>query len=388
MVQLKSIVNELRGLKSLRVFDFDDTLVKSQSNTYVIHADGTKETLNPAQYAVYEPKPGDKFDFSDFRKMLQKPNPINKNIKLLIRFLNNPNNKVTILTARGLAFPIRYYLKKQYGLDVYVIALGDSSPQKKADWIESHIRKGYDDIFFMDDSHKNIHAVDKLKEKYPNIKLQTVYIKDKVNEDTINEFQANEFDLDVFLNMKTFAAQIRYANEKLKRIAQGSSRIIFEIDDKTVLKLAKNFKGIAQNEVESSLSNNYMVPEDIIAKVLEKDENNRWIVMERAKKITSGRFKQLMNGVDIINFYFYIKKYTVRRDPLFGFYINPEDEEKLDNNEFAQDLIEMINNFDLETGDFGRPSSFGEIDGRLVITDYGLTKEVYKKHYDQHRYSR
>ena len=42
-------------------------------------------------------------------------------------------------------------------------------------------------------------------------------------------------------------------------------------------------------------------------------------------------------------------------------------------------------NFNLETGDFQRPSSFGEIDGRLIITDYGLTQEVFKNHYDKSR---
>lgn len=385
MIQLRSLISELHGLKALRVFDFDDTLVKTESNIYVIHADGTKETLTPAEYAVYDQRPDDKIDYSDFHKMLRKPNPINKNIKLLMRFMKDPNSKVTILTARALAFPIRYYLKKQYSIDVYTVALGDANPQKKADWIEDHIKKGYDDIFFMDDSPKNIHAVDKLKERYPNVKLQTVHIKDNVSEENLNEFQAQGFDLDEFLKMNSFAAQIKYANEKLKRIAQGSARIIFEIDDKTVLKLAKNAKGLAQNEVERSLSNDYMVPEDIIAKVLEEDEKDRWIVMERAKKIGKARFRQLVDGVNIEDFYHYIETQTKGKSPYGHFNVSQEVSDILDENEFTQDLIEMVQNFDIETGDFQRPSSFGEIDGRLVITDYGLTQEVYKKYYDRSR---
>lgn len=387
MIKLNNILAEMKGIKKLCVLDFDDTLAKTESNIYIIHADGTKETLTPAEYAVYKERPGDKFDFNDFNRMLRKPNPINKNIKLLMRFMKDPNNKVTILTARSLAFPIRYYLKKQYGIDVYAVALGDSNPQKKADWIEDHIKKGYDDIFFMDDSPKNVYAVDKLKEKYPNVKLRAVHVKDHLSEENINEFQAHDFNLDAFLKMNSFAAQVRYANEKLKRIAQGSARIIFEIDDKTVLKLAKNAKGIAQNEVERSLSNDYMVPENIIAKVLEEDERDRWIVMERAKKISSGRFKQLMDGINILNFYYYIRQQTDRQRAQYWM-VNPEVEEKLNENEFTQDLVGMINNFDLEIGDFRRPSSFGEIDGRLVLTDYGLTKKVYKKYYDRHRNDR
>ena len=39
--------------------------------------------------------------------------------------------------------------------------------------IENEIKKGYTTIYFMDDSIKNIRAVDALKRKYPNIKLIT-----------------------------------------------------------------------------------------------------------------------------------------------------------------------------------------------------------------------
>jgi hypothetical protein len=187
--------------------------------------------------------------------------------------------------------------------------------------------------------------------------------------------------------MNSFAAQVRYANKKLKRIAQGSARVIFEIDDTTVLKLAKNIKGIAQNEVERRLSNDYMIPENIIARVLEKDEKDRWIVMERAKKIGKVRFRQLMGGIDLSDFFHYIIK-NINSHRGVHWSIEPDIEEKLDKNEFAEDLIEMITNFDIETGDFERLSSFGEIDGRLVITDYGLTKEVFLKHYGWNRKDR
>ena len=195
----------------------------------------------------------------------------------------------------------------------------------------------------------------------------------------LNEFQSEGFDLDKFLKMTTFAAQIRYANANLQRLASGSARIIYVIDDNTVLKLAKNIKGIAQNEAENSLSNDYMVPENIIAKVLEADEKDRWIVMERAKKIGKARFRQLMDGIDIDEFYSYLYNNSGNTDKQFRRPV--KDQEKLDNNEFAQDLLEFINNFDFQIGDFARPSSFGEIDGRLVITDYGLTKDVYQTHY-------
>ena len=164
--------------KVLRVFDLDDTLVKTSSNIKVTHRDGKETVLTPGEYAVYKPKPGDKFDYSDFNKMLKEPKIIKKNVDLLIRMLSNPEKKVTILTARQLAFPIRHYFKKEFGLDVYPVALGDSNPQKKADWIEKHIKSGYTDIAFMDDSPANVRAIDALKLKYPDITLKTKLVVD------------------------------------------------------------------------------------------------------------------------------------------------------------------------------------------------------------------
>jgi hypothetical protein len=160
--------------KTLRVFDFDDTLAKSVSYIYVKHSDGTESTLDPAEYAVYEPKVGDTFDYRDFNRMLNNPKVIKKNVDLLRRMISSPEKKVTILTARKLGFPVKYWFKKNLGVDVYVVALGDANPQAKADWIEKHIKSGYTDIAFMDDSIKNVKAVAQLQDKYPNIRVKSV----------------------------------------------------------------------------------------------------------------------------------------------------------------------------------------------------------------------
>ena len=163
--------------KILRVFDFDDTLATTVSYIYVKHKDGTESKLDPGEYAVYKSKRGDTFDFRDFNKMLNKPKLIKKNFDLLKQMLDNPSKKVTILTARALAFPIRKYFKDM-GLDVYVVALGSNNPKDKSDWIEKHIKKGYTDVAFMDDSRKNIDAVNRLKSKYPNVRIKTVLVKE------------------------------------------------------------------------------------------------------------------------------------------------------------------------------------------------------------------
>jgi hypothetical protein len=172
--------------RTLRVFDFDDTLATTVSYIYVKHKDGKETKLTPGEYAVYKVKSGDEYDFSDFNKMLNKPKVIKKNFDLLQRMLSNPEKKVTILTARKLAFPIRKYLKDTFGMDVYVVALGSNNPKDKADWIEKHIKTGYNSIAFMDDSKKNIDAVDKLKIKYPDVEIETKWVHESV--DTVQQY--------------------------------------------------------------------------------------------------------------------------------------------------------------------------------------------------------
>ena len=53
--------------------------------------------------------------------------------------------------------------------------------------------------------------------------------------------------------IKTFRDIIEYASEKAAEVGRGSSRVAFKIDYKnqdTVLKIAKNEKGLAQNKQE------------------------------------------------------------------------------------------------------------------------------------------
>jgi len=164
--------------KVLRVFDLDDTLIKTSSKIRVRHSDGKQTILTPGEYAVYKQKPGDEFDYSDFKKKLVNPKIIKKNVDLLIRMLSSPDKKVTILTARTIGFPIKHYFKTHFGLDVYPVALGSNNPQDKADWIEDHIKRGYTDIAFMDDSTSNVRAVDALKAKYPEVNLRTKLVSE------------------------------------------------------------------------------------------------------------------------------------------------------------------------------------------------------------------
>ena len=167
MIKLKDMI--ARSLfvesKKLRIFDFDDTLVKTTSFIYITHKNGKKSKLTPGEYAVYNEKEGDEFDFSDFSKV-QDPQELKKITKVFRRIVQSSGGDgVHILTARAAYKPIRQYLK-DIGINmskIYVTALASNNPKDKADWIEDKIdNEGYDDVYFADDSPKNVEATKKM----------------------------------------------------------------------------------------------------------------------------------------------------------------------------------------------------------------------------------
>ena len=87
--------------------------------------------------------------------------------KVFKRIANKRGGKgLYVLTARSAYKPIRYL--KDIGIDmkyIFVKALGSNDPNDKAKWIEYQINEfGYNDIYFADDSQKNIDAVRKMLE--------------------------------------------------------------------------------------------------------------------------------------------------------------------------------------------------------------------------------
>ena len=175
MVLLRSLFVES---KKLRVFDFDDTLVKTTSFIYVTNKGKTRK-LTPGQYAIYNTKPGDTFDFSDFSKV-QNPYEIKKITKVLRRIVQSSGGQgVHILTARAAYKPIRQYLK-DIGINmskIYVTALASNDPKDKSDWVEDKIdNEGYDDVYFADDSLKNVNSMKSMLRK-KDVRWRVQHIK-------------------------------------------------------------------------------------------------------------------------------------------------------------------------------------------------------------------
>lgn len=161
--------------KKLRVFDFDDTLVKTGSMIHVTDGTGKKFDLTPGEYAVYDPQPSDDFDYSDFSVLID-PREIVWTGRIL-RNIIRTGGEVVILTARRHQAPVYQFLEDAGLPPIEVIALASSDPQKKADYIERRIvEDGVQFIEFFDDSPKNVEAVEALNGKHPGVRIISRHI--------------------------------------------------------------------------------------------------------------------------------------------------------------------------------------------------------------------
>lgn len=193
------------------------------------------------------------------------------------------------------------------------------------------------------------------------------------------------FNKEVFYGLRSFAERIRYCTQHLPKIAAGSGRIVFKIDDKSVLKLAKNSKGVAQNYQEASIGENNSYFESIVTKVYKSDQHDQWLESELATKLKPTRFREL-TGVDIRDLFYYLRNQESQNNG--GKQIFSQEQDKvnlLSENEFVGQVVELMLNYQVKAGDLGRLSSYGEVNRNgqpsVVVTDYGLTDEVWTDHY-------
>ena len=127
-------------IKKIRVFDFDDTLARTNSNVLYTAPDGTKGKLNAEEFATDGAKllsEGYKFDFSEFNKVVDgKRGPL-FDVAEKIRNARG-NEDLFVLTARAPeAAPAIYEFLKSEGLEFKlenIIGLGNSTGEAKAEY--------------------------------------------------------------------------------------------------------------------------------------------------------------------------------------------------------------------------------------------------------------
>jgi GNAT superfamily N-acetyltransferase len=220
-------------------------------------------------------------------------------------------------------------------------------------------------------------------------------VKEEIEEDVEFDTETNTFNPKELTNLRSFAARKRYADKFLPKIGQGSSRITYEYGPDKVLKLAKNPKGIAQNDEEISKGRHDWYAKDYVTEVFDADEEgNTWLIAERSRKLTPNRFKQLTGvGIDELKNWLLHLDSTNNPKRYMGYKyhgLSKERDEELWNNEFSSGIVDFMLNYDMAAGDFGRISSYGEVirDGQpdVVLVDYGFTHDVSDDYYTKKRF--
>jgi len=192
------------------------------------------------------------------------------------------------------------------------------------------------------------------------------------------------FDIKTLKSLPSFAQKKKYVMKYLPKLGAGSARVVFAADPGIVLKVAKNAKGIAQNEVEfdvSQYAEEYGF-ENLIARVVDSDPDNIWLESERARKSTAEDWRRIY-GVPKRDAMMLIYKTTWTHDPA------RREAELADKSPEFKEMIQDIKNFvsvnRMEIGDLSRTSSWGVVTrggkDHLVLVDYGYSTEVRNKHY-------
>ena len=148
-------------MKTLVIFDFDDTLFESNSQVVVKSPHSGTKYLTSGEYASYVPEHDDELDFSQFEGYPPSPKPITATIGRLKQAVSRYGlNNVIILTARGKNQPILEVLKDFNLPQIFVAAVGSSNPAMKADYTVRTIQEeGYDKVVVYEDNVRNIAAI-------------------------------------------------------------------------------------------------------------------------------------------------------------------------------------------------------------------------------------
>lgn len=183
---------------TLNVFDIDDTLFKTESKVLIVKDGKTVKELASGEFNTYKLKPGEEYDFQQFRSgkhFHTTAKPIDNMIKRAQRAVasQTDNDKSVIITARSDFVDKEPFLQKfrEHGFPidkVYVERAGNL--QKIMPSAKTHITKGvvllkyiktgkFNKIRMWDDHEGNLDMLLKIGEKYPDITFEA-YMVDEI----------------------------------------------------------------------------------------------------------------------------------------------------------------------------------------------------------------
>ena len=210
------------------------------------------------------------------------------------------------------------------------------------------------------------------------------------------EAKKEGFRLDCLISARSFAERVRYCKNMLGfPIGNGSSRMVFQIDDETCLKLAKNKKGVAQNQEEIRIASDDFI--SYIPKVFNgsDEENGLWIITQYVIPAKTKDFEEIL-GISFED----VQSFCASTDTRFN-YRNREDiikqadftvsqlyeayEENDAVTELFRDIEELRGSYDQLVGDLTRIQNWGMVKENgntfLVMLDTGFSEDICNQYY-------
>ena len=226
-------------VKKIRVFDFDDTLARSDSKVFAIKGDERIE-MSAEKFAnegASMLENGFTFDFSDFNVVKDgKPGPMLEVAKKIQNARGTED--LFVLTARAPeSQPAIKQFLESVGLDVpleNITGLGKSSEFAKSSWIVNKAAEGYNDFYFTDDAIQNVEAVERA--------LDVIDVKSQVQQAKVKFSETVDQTMNDIIYQKTGIESFKeYSDVRAK--SEGRDKRSFDL----IPASAEDFGGLLYN---------------------------------------------------------------------------------------------------------------------------------------------
>ena len=221
------------------------------------------------------------------------------------------------------------------------------------------------------------------------------------------------FNLDQFEKLPNWQDKMNYATQNLKELGRGSSRAAFLLSNRYVLKMAlpeAGAKGIGQNKGEVTVWSNPEI-KPYVAAVYKNDPKFEWIISEIARPMTSEKEIEQYAKISWNVFDLLVQAQTKWQEVSSGLIeerqaaiqklqarLNTAQDEQSKkaltdkiqnltnvvnkinatiNSEIFKGAIALVTKANVSAGDVREWSHWAKsADGRLIIIDYGFTKDL------------
>lgn len=161
---------------------------------------------------------------------------------------------------------------------------------------------------------------------------------------------------ETILFQNIFSMSGKEINRNFEYLGEGAGRIIYAIDDNYVIKLSKFHGGYLQCETENFIYDD--VDENLkryLCPVVWYQED--MLIMRRAIPFARRREDKHKNVFKLLG--------VSKNDILY------------------KNIMDIVDSYDLLYGDIKSLSSWGILDNKILLIDYGCTNKIYKKYFSK-----